>query len=86
MREGSAATDGVRLEVKHHRVVGDAAAFGQDLGVAGVADAALMEGLLVEGQRRDRVDAARDGQLGGRLRNSNAARPARASTCPGRLG
>ena len=40
--------DGVGLQVEHHRVVGHAAAFRQDLGVTGMADAALVEGLLVE--------------------------------------
>ena len=47
-------------------MVGDAAAFRQDLGVAGMADAALVEGLLVQGQGRDGVDAAGERQLGGR--------------------
>ncbi len=46
-------------------MVGHAAVFREDLGVTGVTDAALVEGLLVQGQRGDCVYAACDRQTGG---------------------
>ena len=47
-------------------MIGHAAVFGEDLGVAGMADAALMEGQFIERQGRDGVDAAVQRQPGGR--------------------
>ena len=72
-------------DVEHHRMVGHAAALGQDLGVAGVADAAGVERLLVQRQRRDRVDPPGQGQVDGRDQEV-VGRPARPRIDPARAG
>ena len=46
-------------------MLGYFAVFRQDLGVPRVSDARLVKGQLVERQRRDRIDLAGHGELGG---------------------
>ena len=41
---GDSSFEAIGLQVKHHRVIGRAATFRQDLGMARVVDTALMEG------------------------------------------
>ena len=69
-------------EVEHHRVVGHAAALGEDLGVAGVRDAAGAERLLVQRQGRDRVDPPGQGQVD-RRRPGSRTPPGRPGRRPG---
>ena len=51
------------LEIEHHRVIGGVAPLREDLGVPGMTNAGLVEGLLVQGQGGDRVDSSGERQV-----------------------
>ena len=53
----------VALEIEHHRVIGGVAPLGKDLGVPGMFHAGLVQRLLVQGKRRDRVDPSGERQV-----------------------
>ncbi len=47
-------------------MIGDSAALGQDLGVAGMRNSGFVQGFLVQWKRRDCVEAVFPGEVDGR--------------------